>query len=1012
MKSLHPTLEILEQRIAPAAVFNYLNPDGGSVKITTSKGVDADLAGAITTVESGLGKIVQKIDLASHPVFRGTDLLVELTGLGTADIGTIDAQGIDLGSVTIPGDLGQIDAGNTALATPAIKSLHIGSLGVLTTTQGGTPSYESLLRGPLTTLEIDHNLAGTLLVQGTAATKITTAKIHGTVAGSVAAESGVLRVQGGIDTLVVDGDIWGGEGLHAGSITAGGLIRSATIIGNIVGCDGIGSGVLMTTGDILMLQIGGNVTGQDNQASLGENGQVRARKITTAIVTGVIDGGYFDFSGSIGTTQSIGTINAGGLVGGHGAESGVIGAHGAITTAVIGASGGSGIKIQGGDGLLSGSIHGISLGFVEVNGDVQGGTGKVSGGISSVGSTAKVLIHGKLTGGSLDNSGSVGSGGTIGTVEVQQGIFGGDGMLSGSVAASGKITTATIGVGLTGGRGPFSGTVGSFSNLGMVQIAGSIKGGEGDHSGAILCGSTATSIIVDGSVTGGDGPFSGRIEGRLLPKVNVGVDLAGNAGANSGTIFASGTMGVVDIAGSIIGFAGSPGGQPPLNNGQIFSQGTVASIHVGGDLEGGSNPGSGSVLSWGTIASIVVDGSLIGGGDALSGSIVTQKVDGRPIPSLTRVTIAGFVRGGVGESSGVVFSAGDIGTLSLPGTSTLLAGAPVAAGDVAGGAGDYSGSIHSRGSMKTIAIAGSLLGGGDGSGRIYSEANITKLTIGGSVTGGGYYGRSPDLLITPGQIVALKTLTSLEITGSIVGGPGESSAEINAGSIGSAIIRGDIYGGNGGFSGSLRAFSGDLTSLTVDGVIEAKGSEFQYISAQRNIGTITASKISGTGAPVLIMATGQTEPKTAAAALAIKSVTSLGPMGNTKILAGLAGPGNNLTLRNPEASIGTVEVGTGDQPNAYVDNDIAAGFMLDGTKKSLTGTLLSKISKVIIHGSVGQSSSPGSPPHLILGDFISSIEVGGVPALLKAGPRNDYRLPIATSAAGSALVLASERETP
>src|SRR4051812_26240353 len=118
MKTFPPSLEILEQRIAPAAVFTYTNPDGGTVKITASKGVNADLAGAITTVDSLLGKIVQKIDFASHAVFRGTDLLVEFTGAGSADIGAIDAHGFDLGNVTVPGDVGQIDAGDTNLLTP------------------------------------------------------------------------------------------------------------------------------------------------------------------------------------------------------------------------------------------------------------------------------------------------------------------------------------------------------------------------------------------------------------------------------------------------------------------------------------------------------------------------------------------------------------------------------------------------------------------------------------------------------------------------------------------------------------------------------------------------------------------------------------------------------------------------------------------------------------------------------------------------------------------------------
>ncbi|HEV7406298.1 MAG TPA: hypothetical protein VGO11_25340, partial [Chthoniobacteraceae bacterium] len=535
----------------------------------------------------------------------------------------------------------------------------------------------------------------------------------------------------------------------------------------------------------------------------------------------------------------------------------------------------------------------------------------------------------------------------------------------------------------------------------------------GNHSGAILCGATVTSIVIDGSVVGGDGPQSGRIESRFLPSVNIGGDLAGDGGRDSGSVYAFVSVGKIDIAGSIIGYATGLPAQPPIANGTIVSLGPVASIHVGGDIKGGADLGSGSVVSLGTIASIVVDGSLIGGDQMWSGAIRSQDALGRSPalrPALTKVSIGGFIQGGKGDYSGVVQSAGLIGTLSLPGTTPAPAGSPVSPGDVAGGSGHYSGSIHSGGNMGTIAIAGSLLGNADGSGQIYSEASITKLTIGGSVKGQGFYGPDSTAGITAGQIVALKVLTSLEITGSVFGGAGESSAGIDAGAIGSVIIHGSLYGGGGALSGSVRAFSRDLTSLKVDGVIEAKGlNTYLTISAEHIIGSVTAGSIVGSGGPVLIMATGQSQPKTAAAAYAIKLVTSAGLMMNTQIVAGSFGTGGNLVLRNPEASVGTVEVGTGDQPNVYVGNDIAAGFTLAGSKSGLTSkSYYSCVVHVIIHGTIGQSSVP----HYILGDLVHFVTVGGVPAPLKAGPENDYRLPIGANPAGLASVFASEREGP
>lgn len=1012
MKPLYPSLEILEQRIAPAATYTYINPAGGSVKITTSKGTDADLAGTLTFIPTTIGQALHTIDLTSHPIFRGTDLLFEVTGAGTADVVLIDAHGFDLGQVTVPGDVGKILAGDANLSTPGAKSLHIGSLGLALAVPGPATEYQSVIRGPLLSLELDHDLAGSLSVQGNALSRITSAHLHGSLLGTSGEETGTLHVQGGIDTLVVDGDLGGGDGLHTGSITAGGLIRSATISGSIAGGKGVGSGVLSTTGDILSLHITGTVLGQVSSDALGQNGQVRARKIMDATVAGPVVGGYFDFSGSIAASISIGTISVlSGLAGGHGTESGAISAGSTIAHAVFGesagVSGGMGIQILGGAGRLSGSVHSATLGFIEVHGDVQGGAGEVSGGISSVRSTARVLIHGKLTGGAMDNSGSIGSGGTIGEVEVQQGIFGGDGLLSGSVAAFGKITTVIVGVELKGGGGESSGTVGTFGNLGTVHIAGSITGSMGDLAGGIFCGLKVTSLIVDGSVVGGDGSFGGRIEARSIPFVKIGGDLQGGGGIVSGSIEADVSMGTVDIAGSIVGSTKAVLGG---GDASLTSFGPVFSIHIGGDIKGGLNSESGSIYAGGTIASVVVDGSLLGGGDFYAGSISTSEtgVPGSLHPSITKASIGGYIQGGGGEASGVVESAGSIGTLSVLGVGSVPAGLAVGLGDVAGGAGRFSGSIHSFGSMGTIAVAGSLVGDGDWSGQIFSEGSIAKLTVGGSVKANGYYVSNIDPLFT-GQILALKTLTSLEVTGNVFGGDGEGSGTIAAGTIGSVLIHGSLYGGDGTTSGSVTAFRGDLGLLKVDGAIETKGlGAEQYIRAERNIGTVAAGSIAGGNAPVIIVAAGQSHPKTAAAALAIKSVSTAGSMVNTQILAGHGfDDAGILVLRNAESSIGTVEVGTsGSQANIYMGNDIAAGFHLSGTKKGLKSALLSSIAEVIIHGSIGQSSVP----HQILADFVKSVIVDDVPASLKAGPRNDYRVPIGANPAGIASVLASERE--
>jgi hypothetical protein len=77
------SIELLEARIAPAAVFTYTDVDGDDVTIKTSKGTNADLVAILTRVPTGLGEELQRIDFSAAPldgagksVFHGTNLSI------------------------------------------------------------------------------------------------------------------------------------------------------------------------------------------------------------------------------------------------------------------------------------------------------------------------------------------------------------------------------------------------------------------------------------------------------------------------------------------------------------------------------------------------------------------------------------------------------------------------------------------------------------------------------------------------------------------------------------------------------------------------------------------------------------------------------------------------------------------------------------------------------------------------------------------------------------------------
>src|SRR4051812_14417940 len=79
---LYSSLEALEPRIAPAAILTFLDVDGDTITIKTSKGTNADLA-AVGLVQTSTpagavpgGVQIDKINLSDNAVFDGTDLTV------------------------------------------------------------------------------------------------------------------------------------------------------------------------------------------------------------------------------------------------------------------------------------------------------------------------------------------------------------------------------------------------------------------------------------------------------------------------------------------------------------------------------------------------------------------------------------------------------------------------------------------------------------------------------------------------------------------------------------------------------------------------------------------------------------------------------------------------------------------------------------------------------------------------------------------------------------------------
>jgi hypothetical protein len=149
------SIEVLEARIAPAAVLNFIDIDGDHVKISISKGFQSDFNNAATFV----GGTLTRLDVSAGAFggeFSGANIIFSVTpgaghfGDGRFNVGEIISTGNDLGTVTIPGDLGRILAGDSDGATPGLKTLKVNSLGRLGLITGAA-DLSSVIKGPVGT---------------------------------------------------------------------------------------------------------------------------------------------------------------------------------------------------------------------------------------------------------------------------------------------------------------------------------------------------------------------------------------------------------------------------------------------------------------------------------------------------------------------------------------------------------------------------------------------------------------------------------------------------------------------------------------------------------------------------------------------------------------------------------------------------------------------------------------------------------------------------------------------
>ncbi len=428
MKPMAPRLRSLESRIAPASltgqVLTYADIDGDQVKITISKGTLAEGDFTFDTPFANTGpQQLRLIDLSVPAGVGAANLTMAVTkvagGDGLAAVGHIAGGTNDFGTITLRGDLGDIDCGSNTVGTPAIKTLSVRSMGRYgLATQGGAGDLESDIQGAVGALTVSGDVKDAFFnVLGSGSSTLAKLTIGGSLIGGSNTDAGEIFSTGDMGMVKIGHDLQGGSGSATGLVHSGGKLSGVAIGGSLLGGSNIDTGEIFSSGDMGMVKIS-----HDLQGGSG------------------VEAGLIQSFGKLGGVTIGGSLIGGSLIGGSNTDAGFI--------------------FSGGD-----------MGMVKIGHDLQGGSGFEAGFIQSLGKLASVTIGGSLIGGSGGDTGEISSFGDMGMVKISHDVHGGSGSPAGLIRSLGKLASVTIGGSLIGGSGGDAGEIFSTGDIGMIKIA-------------------------------------------------------------------------------------------------------------------------------------------------------------------------------------------------------------------------------------------------------------------------------------------------------------------------------------------------------------------------------------------------------------------------------------------------------------------------------------------------------------------------------------------------------------
>jgi len=614
----------------------FTDVDGDKVTVTTSVGqfeagdftllavadnrqqlqrlaLDADFTGA-------------KISITAKPSAAG--------GNGFVNVGFLDATGVDLGDVTIAGDLARVFAGTMGgnASVPGLKSLTVQSLGLFfNSTQGMGGNSLTKIEGALPKLTVKGDVAGSVELLNVAEGKLGAVSIGGTLGGPITVK---IEALAGIGSIKVGGDLRGGPATSV-QILTGATIGSLQVAGSAGGGGSTVSilafGQTTAPASGIDLAIGSLTVGGSVESLSMRVGQVGTNNADASIGSVSVGGDWIASNVTAGVTSGndalFGNNNDAKLSGGATRDNpnifSQIGSF-VVKGQALGTAGGGDMF-----GIVAERIGKASVG------------GRIFGFVADVGATQNreaffAAPTGPGTGAELPafdfTIREIGS--TTPTA-----AFGGANLL---ISDDGKTATFTD---RDGDLVTVTRTAGQFEAGDFTLLPGANGGGQLQRleitPAAFANLAVNLSITAKPSPDGGNGLVNiGEIDATGVPlgTVTIGGDLGRFVGGDS----VGGKLGVTSFTARSIGLLGTSTGASSLES--TFFDG-AGKITIAGDVRGSLSTG-GSVSKFGTVA---INGSLVGG------ELNADR-------GITTVTIKGSVRAGQ-----IISANGPLGTITIGG---------------------------------------------------------------------------------------------------------------------------------------------------------------------------------------------------------------------------------------------------------------------------------------------------------------------------------------------------------